>query len=80
MDCPDVTMMFVEHNALRRDLDRMQAAAAQADDPAARMALRAARWVRWLLPLAVRWCLLAVRGPVFGKRILWTRSLLTPTA
>jgi hypothetical protein len=41
MDCPDVTMMFVVHNALRRDLDRMQAAAAQADDPAARMALRA---------------------------------------
>jgi hypothetical protein len=41
MDCPDVTMMFVVHNALRRDLDRMQAAAAQADDPAARTALRA---------------------------------------
>jgi Hemerythrin HHE cation binding domain len=41
MDCPDVTMMFVVHNALRRDLDRMQAAAAQTDDPAACMALRA---------------------------------------
>ncbi|MCW2629840.1 hemerythrin domain-containing protein [Mycobacterium sp.] len=41
MDCPDVTMMFVVHNAFRRDLNRMQAAAAQADDPAARTALRA---------------------------------------
>jgi Hemerythrin HHE cation binding domain len=41
MDGPDVTMMFVVHNALRRDLARMQAAAAQADDPAARTALRA---------------------------------------
>jgi hypothetical protein len=41
MDCPDVTMMFVAHNAFRRDLNRMQAAAAQADDPAARTALRA---------------------------------------
>jgi hypothetical protein len=41
MDGPDVTVMFVVHNALRRDLARMQAAAAQADDPAARTALRA---------------------------------------
>jgi Hemerythrin HHE cation binding domain len=41
MDRPDVTMMFVVHNALRRDLARMQAAAAHADNPAARTALRA---------------------------------------
>ncbi|MDT5195740.1 MAG: hypothetical protein QOH20_2494 [Mycobacterium sp.] len=41
MDRPDVTMMFVVHNAFRRDLARMQAAAAGADDPATRNALRA---------------------------------------
>lgn len=41
MDRPDVTMMFVVHNAFRRDLDRMRAAAARADLPAARTALRA---------------------------------------
>src|ERR1700731_1856737 len=41
MDRPDVTMMFVVHNAFRRDLARMQAAAAHARDPAARTALRA---------------------------------------
>jgi DUF438 domain-containing protein len=41
MDGPDVTMMFVVHDALRRDLARMHAAAARADDPAARKALRA---------------------------------------
>src|SRR3984893_4995645 len=42
MDRPDVTMMFVVHNAFRRDLARMQAAAAHARDPAARTALRRA--------------------------------------
>jgi hypothetical protein len=42
MDRPDVTMMFVVHDALRRDLARMHAAAARADDPAARTALLAA--------------------------------------
>jgi DUF438 domain-containing protein len=41
LDRPDVTMMFVVHNALRRDLARMQVAAAHADEPAARRALRA---------------------------------------
>ncbi|WP_433679131.1 hemerythrin domain-containing protein [Nocardia sp. CA-119907] len=41
MDRPDITMMLVVHNAFRRDLARMQAAAAQGDDPAARTALRA---------------------------------------
>jgi hypothetical protein len=41
VDRPDVTMMFVVHNAFRRDLARMQAAAAGADDPATRNALRA---------------------------------------
>jgi hypothetical protein len=41
MDRPDITMMFVVHNAFRRDLAHMQAAAAHAGDPAARTALRA---------------------------------------
>lgn len=41
MNRPDVTMMFVVHNAFRRDLARMQAAAARAEDPAERNALRA---------------------------------------
>jgi hypothetical protein len=41
MERPDVTMMFLAHNAFRRDLARMQAAAARADDPATRTALRA---------------------------------------
>jgi iron-sulfur cluster repair protein YtfE (RIC family) len=41
IDRPDVTMMFVVHNALRRDLARMHAAAAQAGDPTTRTALRA---------------------------------------
>jgi hypothetical protein len=40
MDRPDVTMMLVAHNAFRRDLARMQAAASRADDPAARNALQ----------------------------------------
>jgi hemerythrin HHE cation binding domain-containing protein len=53
MDCPDVTMMFVVHNAFRRDLNRMQAAAAQADDPAARTALRAG-WATFSRYLTVR--------------------------
>lgn len=41
MDRPDVTMMFVVHNAFRRDLARMRAAAARAEDPAERNGLRA---------------------------------------
>jgi hemerythrin-like domain-containing protein len=52
MDRPDVTMMFVVHNALRRDLARMQAAAAQADDPVARTAIRAG-WVTFSRYLTV---------------------------
>lgn len=40
MDKPDLTMMFVVHNAFRRDLARMRAAAAHADDPDTRHALR----------------------------------------
>lgn len=41
MDRPDVTMMLVAHNAFRRDVARMQAAAAQVGDPTIRVALRA---------------------------------------
>lgn len=41
MERPDVTMMFLVHNAFRRDMSRMQAAAARADLPAVRAALRA---------------------------------------
>jgi hemerythrin-like domain-containing protein len=39
MDRPDVTMMYVVHEAFRRDLARMQAAAAQAHKPAMHKAL-----------------------------------------
>jgi hypothetical protein len=41
VDRPDVTMMFLVHSAFRRDLARMQVAAAQADDPVVRTALGA---------------------------------------
>jgi hypothetical protein len=41
IDRPAVTMMFVVHNALRRDLARMHAPAAHAGDPTARTALLA---------------------------------------
>ncbi|MFQ6331400.1 hemerythrin domain-containing protein [Nocardia sp. CWNU-33] len=42
MNQPDVTMMILVHNAFRRDLLRMQAAATEVgDDPAALTALRA---------------------------------------
>jgi hemerythrin-like domain-containing protein len=40
MDRPDVSMMYVVHKAFRRDLARMQAAAAQAVDPDVQKALR----------------------------------------
>lgn len=40
MDRPDVTMMLLVHNAFRRDLAQMQAAATRVDDPASREALR----------------------------------------
>ncbi|MEV0033973.1 hypothetical protein [Nocardia sp. NPDC050793] len=40
MSGPDVTMMFVVHNAFRRDLDRMRTAAQRADDPTVRATLR----------------------------------------
>ncbi|WP_063820499.1 hemerythrin domain-containing protein [Nocardia aobensis] len=40
MGSPNVMMMIVVHNAFRRDLTRMQAAAAEADDRATRAALR----------------------------------------
>ena len=40
MDHPDVTMMYVVHKAFRRELARMQAAAAQADNPRLHQALR----------------------------------------
>jgi hypothetical protein len=36
MDRPDVTMMYAVHNAFRRELARMQAATAWADDPTTR--------------------------------------------
>ena len=39
MDHPDVSMMYVVHKAFRRDLARMQAAAAQAVDPDMQTAL-----------------------------------------
>jgi hemerythrin-like domain-containing protein len=40
MEPPDVTMMYVVHKAFRRDLARMQAAAAQAVNPVMHQALR----------------------------------------
>jgi hypothetical protein len=40
MEHPDVTMMYVVHKAFRRDLARMQAAAAQAVNPDMHQALR----------------------------------------
>jgi hypothetical protein len=39
MERPDVTMMYVVHKAFRRELSRMQAAAAQADNPDMHQAL-----------------------------------------
>jgi hypothetical protein len=39
MDRPDVSMMYVVHKAFRRDLARMQAAAARAVDPDVQKAL-----------------------------------------
>jgi hemerythrin-like domain-containing protein len=40
MEHPDVTMMYVVHKTFRRELARMQAAAAQADNPDLHQALR----------------------------------------
>lgn len=40
MERPDVSMMYVVHNAFRREVARMQAAAAQADNPDLHQALR----------------------------------------